>query len=70
MAGELAILLDARQRRRQHFDAVLLELGAALVVHMPEPEPPKPRVVSAPGYRETGLARFRNVRVASASRDI
>lgn len=66
MASELAILLEANRKRRQHGEALFRELSEDLAVRIPEP--PKPRKVPAPGYREIGMARFRNVRVASANR--
>lgn len=58
---ELQILKDANQRRRRHAQAILRELNQAI-----EMLQLKPRTIPAKGYREVGLARFRNVRLASA----
>ena len=60
---ELELLLDACRRRRVLGEALLAELEA--LCSPPLPEPPQ-RVVTAPGWRDVGLARFRNTRLASA----
>lgn len=65
---ELQILKDANQRRRRHAQAILRELNQALEPYTPLPAPPPPkRTIPAPGYRETGLARFKATRVVSGN---
>lgn len=63
MDAETALLLECMRRRRELAAELLVELNRAIEVQQP-----KPRTVSALGYRDVGLARFRNVRVASDTR--
>lgn len=58
--AETALLLECTRRRRQLGDELLVELNRAIEVRQP-----MPRTVPAKGYREIGMARFRNVRLAS-----
>lgn len=58
--AETAVIVESYRRRRALGEALLAELDAALEARQPK------RVVSAPGWREVGVARFRNVRLASA----
>lgn len=67
---ETAILIEACRRRRALGSALLMELGVALAEHggvVAARHDVPPRSVPAPGYREIGMARFRNVRLASAN---
>lgn len=67
MDAETALLIECIRNRRQHATALLLALSAALEPYTPLPPPPKLRTVSAPGYREVGVARFKATRVVSAN---
>lgn len=60
--AELSLLLECTRRRRELAAVLLVELNRAI-----EGQQPKPRTIPAKGYREVGMARFRNVRLASAS---
>lgn len=60
--AELALLLECNRRRRKLAAALLVELNQAI-----EGQQPKPRTIPAKGYREVGMARFRNVRIPSAN---
>ena len=62
MDAETALLLECIRNRRQHGEALLLALSAALEPYTPPPPPPKLRTVSAAGWRDVGLARFKAVR--------
>lgn len=63
--AELALLLECTRRRRELGDALLVELNRAIEVQ--QRPALVPRKIPASGYREVGMARFRNVRIASAN---
>lgn len=62
MDAETTLLLECMRRRRELAAALLVELNRAIEVQQP-----MPRKIPAKGYREVGMARFRNVRLASAN---
>lgn len=58
--AELSLLLACTRRRRELAAELLVELNRAIEVQQPQP-----RTIPAKGYREVGMARFRNVRNAA-----